>query len=228
MGAFSASGALVFFTSLFVGFLIFLFRKKDSSNFYWLLFSLAMSIWGLGAWVIGSIPLGKAKLALLWWNIANVGVILLPLFFLCFVHAWLKIRKRWLIVFSSIYAILFLGLDFMEMIAGPQGYFSLVPKVVWRFHSFYYNTASYSDLCFIYFLTWSFIFTYAAYEIWKYYQKTSGEEKVRIKYFIIGLVISLFGGIGNWLPIFIHNNYTYPYLNFLTPVYLIVLALSLL
>ena len=223
MTAFSLSGLLVFFISLFFGIFVY-FKKKNWANFFWLLFSVSMATWGLGAWKIGSIPYGEKKLAFFWGHIAEIGMIAMPIFFLHFVHLWLGIKKKWPLFLAYAYGVFFLTLDFLGMARGLQESLFFFPDLVWRFNSFYYKTGLRSIPFDIYLILWWVIFSYSFYEAWRCYKKSSGIKKLQIKYFILATVISLLGGLASWLSLFVNF---YPYLNFFSGFYPIMMSYAI-
>ena len=92
MNLFGLAGIFTFIStvSLFITILVHDYRSHLNQTFA--LFIAAVSFWGFGAWQISQIA--TAPEAVLWWRIAHIGVILIPVTFLHFVHVFLNIKSK--------------------------------------------------------------------------------------------------------------------------------------
>ncbi len=212
---FSWSGILTLASSVFMAFMM-LFKGRTKIHYIWTFFCLAVAIWGVGSIYIGTISTDK-ELSFLWFRIAHIGVILIPPAFLHFVIYYLDVKKKYLVYLGYFFALVYLYLNIVEK--------SLVSKIEYSFDEFFYNVSStllYGSFTIYFFIliTISFIF------LWFGQKEAKGVRKARIQYIFYGLGVSFLGGSLNFLPIL--GIKIYPYANFLTALYPLIVGYSIL
>lgn len=220
MNLFALSGLLNFFSSLIFGFFVFFKDRKSRIFQLWLAFSLSVAIWEFGAFRIGLIT--DKQMAFVWWRIAHIGVILIPVFFTLFVYAWLKIRRKSFFYFSCVFGLFFSVVNLYDLLVQPSGLF--IVNMRWVFNSFYYDSPP-SPLYSIFVFLWLFIVLYAHYELLKIYKVSTGTKRSQIQYFIFAFVVAYAGGATSFLPVF--NVDFYPYFNFTAPFYPILMSYAI-
>ncbi|MBN1462098.1 MAG: hypothetical protein JW922_00290, partial [Paludibacteraceae bacterium] len=128
MNPFALSGLLTGITSFAMGVFVYFKNPKNKVNRLWSLFTFSVAIWGFGAFKIGITK--QPDQALIWWKVAHIGVILIPVLFIHFINTFLARKEKWLVL--SVYV---LGAFFL--IANFTGI--LIKNVRLTFDSFYYD-----------------------------------------------------------------------------------------
>lgn len=214
MTPFALSGLLILITSLSLGIFVLIKTPNIYANRLWAYFNFAIALWGLGAYKTGSVH--DPQSSLLWWKIAFIGVITLPLLFLHFSYYFLEIKNKKLMIIIYLIGIFFL----ITLFTG-----NLVAHVRFIFNSFYYPT-NLSIVYFIFLIFWLTVIVYQYQLVYKKIKTTFGEQRNKIKYFFLSSSIGYIGGITNFFPIFGIN--LYPYGNFLVVVFPIVMIFVIL
>jgi len=215
MNAFALSGLLTALASgsISIWILVGGFKREESKVFFG--YASAVAIWGVGALLIGQT--NDYDRALFLWRATYVGVILIPVFFYHFVS--LLIGRKNVALLISIYIIggVFFALDVTGI---------LIADVRFVFNSFYYN--SYSSPYYIPFAL--FFFSLIGYSMLEMYLcvKKYPKSKLtnRVSWLLITSIVGFCGGLTCFLPVFEVD--VYPYGNFTTPLYAIVMAYAIL
>jgi signal transduction histidine kinase len=220
MNLFALSGLLITISSLFFGSFVFLKNTKNTVNRLWTLFSITVAIWGLAAFIIGQLPPEARALALLWWRIAYLGIIFIPVLFYHFVHAWLGLKERiflhlfysWGLFFSILewtpWGDLFFGYDNMKLVF--SSFYVVGPKPLFNF----------------FVLCWFSIIIYSHYKLYTAFRTATGLKKDQIKYFFLGIAIAFLGGGSSFSMCF--GARIYPYYNFAVPLYPAIMSYAIL
>ena len=214
MNPFALSGLLVLITTLSLGIFILLKTPTIFPNRLWAYFNFAVGLWGLSAYE--ATLTHNPQSAILWWNIAHIAIIILPILDLHFSQYFLEIKNRKLITFIYLIGLFFLIILFSK---------HLITHVKFIFNSFYYpSNAStlYISFCFF----WITIVVYKYQLAYNKIRKTSEKQRNEIKYFFLSTSIGYVGGVDNFLPIFGIN--LYPYGNFLIAAYPIIMTIVIL
>jgi signal transduction histidine kinase len=210
MTPFALSGLLILITSLSLGILVLIKTPNIFTNRLWAYFNFAISLWGLGAYKVGSTH--DPQSALLWFKIGYIGVIFLPSLLLHFSTCFLEKRNKYLTASAYLIGAFFL----ITLFAGL-----LITHIKFIFNSFYYPTNP-SVLYIIFFFIWIACIAITYQLAYKKIKTTSGEQRNKIKYFFLSTTIAYIGGATNFFPIFGIN--LYPYGNFLVAVFPIVMT----
>jgi len=214
MTPFALSGLLILITSLGLGIFVLIKTPNIFSNRLWVYFNFAIALWGLGAYKTGSAH--DPQSAFLWFKIAHIGVISIPIFLLHFTYYFLEIKNKNLVVIIYLTGIFFL----ITLFTGQ-----LVPHVKFMFNSFYYGTNP-SFIYAIFTSLWIYSVIYNYQLAYKRIKTSSDEKRNKIKYFFLSLSIGFIGGITDFFPIFGIN--LYPYGNFLVAVFPIAMTFVIL
>jgi len=212
LNAFAASGLLISITCAVMA-MVMLALARNPLNFTWGIFCIAVLFWGVGAYFIGIASDGFQ--ALMWWRIAYIGVIFIPVIFLHFVLRFLAIRSP--IGMSALYigttAFLVANIFSHSFIGGTR----------LMFGQLYYMTPT---PLYNLFLAWFVIaIFYAHLLIWKQMRSASGGRKQQILYFFLGSFIGFVGGGFSFLPVY--NIAIYPYPNIAVALFPIIMGYAI-
>ncbi len=164
---------------------------KKLEHYIWSAFSLAVAFWGFGIYKIATSTLEPD--ALFWWKVAEIGVILIPVFFFNFIVEYLKIRQK------AILALVYLS-------GGIYLYFDVftnlyVTNVRYAFNSFYYIGRS--DIFTSFIVLFVIMSAYSIYLLFKKYISSSDpSERMRIRYLFVIFTVAFIGGCSSYLPVF--------------------------
>lgn len=194
---FAASGLLIGLTCAVMA-LVMLALARNPLNLRWGIFCIAVLLWGIGAYFIGTTtdPLTAA----MWWRIAYVGVIFIPVLFLHFVLRFLNIRSP-----ISV-RILYLGtIGFLIANIFTSAF---IAKTHIMFDQLQYlsPTPLYNV-----FLVWFILaILYSHVLIAQQIRIATGARKQQITYFFLGSAIGFLGGGFSFLPVYGIAIYPYP------------------
>jgi signal transduction histidine kinase len=214
MNLFSSSGILIGITSFIFGLFVFLKNKNNKINFLWFLFTIQVAIWGFGSAKIGLTK--NIKSAFLFWKIAHIGIILMPVFFLHFVFTFLNIKKSQIIITTYIISFMFL---FSNLFTNR-----FISNMRYVFNSFYYDSPP-GPIYIPFVIFFWIVITYSHYELYKAYKKAKGTKKRQIQYFFLATFIGFSGGSLSFLPVF--NIDVYPVLNLATAFYPMIMTYAI-
>ncbi len=205
MNIFALSGILTAVSCFLLSLLVLKSNPKKRINQVSALSSLCVVIWGVGIYVIAQ-TIDKNS-AFLYWRLAHIGVIFIPVFFVHFIYKLLEInRKKVLLVIYS------LGLLFLTFYATPW----FISDMRWVFGSFYYDSPP--GIIYPFFVFFFVVLAvYGNYELINAYFKTTGTRRYQIKYYLIGSLIAYSGGSIAFLPVFGID--VYPVLTFAIVAY---------
>lgn len=211
---FPLTGLINAVTSIILGIFVLLKNKSNIKHITFALFCLSMAVWSgfYFAWLTTNV---EAK-ALLYCHLFMAGAIFIPSIYLHHILALLGLdsKKRKIILASYAAAIIFSVLNLTP-------YFIL--DVHQRLSFKYWPTAG--PIFSVFLSVWSFFAVYGVYEILKAYNNSTGIEKNRIRYVLIGTIIGWIGGGSNYLlwydiPVF-------PVLNITISIYMIMIAYAI-
>jgi len=199
MNLFALSGILAAISSIAMALLMFS-RGKTKSHYLWGVFSLTVMLWGFGGyWIAVTQDVSRS---IFWWKIAYAGVIFIPVLFIHFVHTFLEIKRKWLIL-----AVYFSGYIFLYANLFTDWF---IRDVRFVFDQFYYISPP-TVLYNIFFIFFVSLVVYGHVELLKAYRQSQGMKKFQIKYFFIATSIGFGGGSFSYLPVYYID--IYPSLN---------------
>lgn len=214
MNLFGISGIITGVTSILLSLIVLGHNYKNPLSRLWALFSFLVAIWGFGVYEIAKTQ--SPEWALFWWRITHLGVILIPVISIHFTFIFLDIKKKWILRF--VYGI---GVFFLVLNTTP--YF--IANVRYVFNSFYYDSPP-TNLYLLFTLFFFLSFIYTNYLLYTNYKKANLIKQKQILYFFLAIFIGFLGGSTNFLPVFEID--VYPILNFIVPLYPIILLYAIL
>jgi signal transduction histidine kinase len=211
---FALAGILIAATSLFMAVLMFFLGDK-MLNRIWGIFCLSVFIWGLSFYFIASST--TPDVALFWWKISHIGVILIPVLFITFVYIFLEeINRPTLIALYCISAIF--------LFADLQTNFFIVHARL-AFNQFYYDSAGILYLPFVVFFHG--LIVYGHYLLLRAYLSSKNPQlKEQIRYFFMATIVGFLGGGVSFLPVFGID--IYPYTIITVSLYPIIMGYAIL
>jgi signal transduction histidine kinase len=214
--AFGLSGALTAISALLFGWFVYVKSAERDQARAWLLFSLSVCVWGIGAFTIGSVVTTSASGSLLAWKLAyGLGVLWIPSLFYHFVALFLRIHRPKTIRLN--YAASLFWLFFL-----PTSL--LFREVRFYFDSFYYAIGGAVNP--IYFVWWTGLVIYSHVELLRAYPKVAPAKQAQIRWFGIATTIGYFGGITTYLGNF--EIEVYPWGNFGVILYPFIMSYAIL
>jgi len=170
------------------GFLVYIKNKKRLFNQLYGLFSIGFAVWTFSyfIWLLQTEEIA----ALFWSRFLNLGATLIPVFFLHWILSFLKLdkKRRWLIFFAYFLTVIFVFFSFSPF------YIKEVKQVL----DFAYWPQAGPLYTIFLFVSYIGFIGYAFIELLRYYQKTEGETKIRIRYLVIASIIGFGGGAVNF------------------------------
>jgi len=227
MNLFALSGLLTGVLSLPVAVLVFLKQRRTFLNKIWILFVLSVSVWGFGCYMMASAT--DKKTAFLWYRIAHIGVILIPITIYHFIDLFLKLSNKIRLKLIYIVGITFFLANILDLAKSffyPDAKnYLIIAHMKWIFDSFYMDTPPgpmYTFFVFFFIVVVSIVF----YELFKASKHATGSEKNQIQYFILATLVGFTGGGSSFLPVFGIN--VYPIGNFAIVISPIIITYAIL
>ncbi|MBU1121691.1 MAG: hypothetical protein KKF54_03200, partial [Candidatus Omnitrophica bacterium] len=214
MNLFALSGLITVVACIAVVFVV-LTKTRNIVNWLCTFFTICVGLWGLGAFRVALIK--DINLSLVWWKIAHVGVIFIPVSFLHFVYCFIGKKEKGHIIFAYSMSFFFL----VTLITGH-----LINHVEWVFDSFYYDGRPPTFLYYIFAAWWVAEVFYGHILLYRNMKMTTSMKKNQIKYFFLATAAGFSGGTTCFLPVFGLD--IYPYGNLTVPLYPIIIAYAIL
>ncbi|MHB8482088.1 MAG: ATP-binding protein, partial [Nitrospiria bacterium] len=213
MNLFALSGLLMGVTGSSLGLFVYCKNRQYIVNRVWAYFSVAVSIWGFGICLIATTK--DSSRALIWWRLAHVGVIFLPVLYFHFVYHFLRLNRKSVLITIYSIGIVFLALDATDL---------FIKNMRWVFSQFYYDSPP--GPVYPYFVGFfALTVMYSQYELLKGAKVLSGIQRNQINYFLFATAVGFYGGGICFLPVFGID--VYPYLNFTVPLYPIIMTYAI-
>lgn len=211
LNPFAISGLLITLTYLPLFLFIFINGKSRLTKIY-SFHILAVLWWGISSFIIPSFQ--DKNVSAIFWKISNIGVFLIPTFFLHAVFLLTNQRRKLFIIYSYTQALIFILLILSNFAFINIRYFH---------NSYFVPTANHIYL--LGFINWVFICSIANITLTNYYRTNLPKEKTLIILLFIS-IIGFLGGSSNFLPVFGFD--IYPYGNFLVPIHSLVITYAIL
>jgi signal transduction histidine kinase len=188
MNFYAISALINALTSLFLGSLVFIKNKKNTTNSAFVLLSLAVFTWSLFYvfWQTAT----DYKTALLYTRLLSIGSSFIPIFYLHWVLSFLEIKnkKSFLILFFGyILTLFFLTFSFSSFFikdVEKTMFFQFWPKA--------------GPLYTAYILSYVFWVGYGLKKLYENYITSAGIKRHQIRFVIIGTIIGFLGGATNF------------------------------
>jgi len=220
MSFFGFSNLLIFITSIPLA--VFFLIKQDRSKLHttWGIFAFCVSLWGLGGFLIDKAD--NPGVALRFWQITHIGIILIPFLFQRFVQIFLNQKITWgkITIYVALLALFFINL--FDLFTGTHFF---IGGVTFLFNTVYYDYPAnilYPAFVFLFVLTTITTHT----ELYMAYRKSSGVKKKQIEYFFLATILGFSGGVFSFLPVF--GIHLYPYPNVTVALYPIIMTIGIL
>src|SRR3989344_1514882 len=189
MNILSVTGLIIFIASIVLA-LYSLLNSKKMIHLIWSFFSFSVALWGFGIFEFAKTQ--NIEQSLFWWRVAEIGVILIPVFLTHFVYEFLGRTKVWFIFLLYSVSGVFIVLNLFTNL--------LIRNLRFSFDQFYYITATplYTTLIVIF-------LGLAIYNICILYRaKKSASDIFRhqINYLLFSLVVGFVGGATSFLPVY--------------------------
>lgn len=169
-----------------------------------ILLNVSLSIWGFGC--MGAALSSDSSTALLWWKIAQLGGYFAGVFSLHIAFLVSNTKRRWDLIVSYTIAILFQFFSFLNIL-------KIDTKLLFET---YYLTSD--DIKFkIFFILWILIGVDTTIVFIRGLMRAREQERTRIKYLLIAIMIGYWGGATHFLPVF--GARVFPFANFLVAIY---------
>ncbi len=217
------SNILATFTSVTMSIFVFIKGYKYRMTRLWAFFSLSVATYGFGAYLVTTAH--NTQEAVFYWQIAYIGIILIPFFFIFFIFEFLNIKHPLFFKINIILTSLFLFANFFStklFINNCTLYFEDIKWVTPIYFVFPPGFLLY------FFIIYSFFgsIIYAHFEIFANYKKASVAKRNQIKYFVFATAAGFTGGGASFLPCFGFS--VYPFLNFTVFLYPIIMTYAIL
>jgi len=215
MNLFALSGLLTGISCTIMGGIVYFTTHRSRVARVWAFFCLAISLWGFGALLIGLTP--DAEVSIVWWRVAHVGVILIPVLFYHFVTIFADIPRRAVLAVAYIASVLLLFAD-------TTPWFIAQTRQV--FGQFYYDSPP--TPLYVVFVAWFVGLTILSHvELWRFRHRATDEVKRRlVQWLFLGTTIGFAGGTTAFLPCFGLD--LYPLGNFAVPLFPLFMTYALL
>ncbi|MFO0774264.1 MAG: ATP-binding protein [Nitrospiraceae bacterium] len=214
MNSFALSGLLTGISSSVLALVVYFKAPKHMPNRMWVLFSLAVTMWGLGSYRIALATTPDA--ALTWWKLTHIGIILIPPLFLHFICLFLNIQRQRMIAAMYGLAAFFIVTTFATT--------WMIRDMRLVFGSFYYDSPP-GPLYPLFVLCFFATIFYAHIEMYRAYKLASGQKRDQLRYFFLATACGFSGGSTAFLPVFGWD--IYPILNFTVPLYPVIMSYAI-
>ncbi|MDD2657996.1 MAG: ATP-binding protein [Candidatus Pacebacteria bacterium] len=222
MNLYGISSILTGITSLAMAVFVYIRGRKNKLALIWSAFAASASFYGFGAFMVTSA--NNSEQACFWWQLAYIGIILLPFLFVLLAYEFLNIRRPWIIKILGFCTFIFLAANFFFrnlFIKGCSLYFTDMPSVKPIYFVYPGGPLLYVFILFAFF-GWV---TYAHLELIINYRRISILKRHQIKYFFFAAALGFIGGGASFLPCF--GISFYPLLNFAVPLYFIIMSYAI-
>lgn len=215
MNAFALSGLLIGITCTLMAGLVASTNRAAPVNRRWALFCMGVAFWGFSAMLVGLAE--DHEVAIVWWRIAHVGVVLIPALFYHFVVVFANISRPKTLVLIYTASIFFLVLN-------PTPWF--IPHTRKVFGEFYYNSPP--GLLYIPFVIFFVMVTVLSHvELWRAKRRAeSPNQRLLSQWLFLGTGLGFAGGATCFLPVFGID--IYPYGHFAVPLFPLIMTYAFL
>ena len=214
MGLFAISGLLIGIACTPLGILT-LVKGRRFYHYIWAFLSFSVALWGFGSFKIASTL--NSEDVIFWWRLAYIGVILIPVLLVHFLHRFLDLSGKWFIKTIYFIAALFLFLDFYD------GFF--IKEVRFLYNEFYYLSSP-PILYTVFVIFFVLLVIYSHIRLLQEYKKSNGIKKYQIKYLLVATTTGFSAGFLEFLPVY--KIHIYPYLHFFIAFSPLVVAYAIL
>ncbi len=180
----------------------------------WVLFNVAVAVWGYGSYFIANAS--NEREALIVWKIAFSGVLFIAVFFYHVACLFCQIKRFKTILFAYLQGFLFFILSFSNL------YISEVFLLGGDFYYLKAKGALFILSCFL----WVFFVALGLIELIIHFRKLKDVRRAQTLYLFLGFGVGFLGGITNFFPLF--GIGMIPFGNVTIPIYCIVVTYAIL
>ena len=213
LNPFAISGLLIFIPYSIISIFV-LIRGKTKLTKLFAFLLIAVSVWGLGAYLIGTSTSAEKTILIIRW--VYPAVIFIPIFFLHSVYLFLGVKKDLFLY------ICYLQGCFFSYVAIIGKMFDSAPLM---FDSLYYQQGR-TYLLIASFISWIIICLIIHIKLFLHYKKTDHKQRKQIMALMWSAPLGFGGGAMNFFPALGIN--IYPYGNFLVPIYFLIITYAIL
>ncbi|NQU94843.1 MAG: GAF domain-containing protein [Candidatus Omnitrophica bacterium] len=210
---FSITGLINAIAAITLGLFVYYHNKKSEVNQRYALFNLAVFVWSVG-YIFWPLNQGNKEACLYWFRVLHIGAIFIPVCFLHFVTAFLKLNKKKILNFGYLIALFFTAFSF-----SPLFIKDMRPVSIFK----YWGTAG--MLYYLFLITFVGYAVYACVLLYSSFRKAEGILRSQISYILIGMIIGYVGCSSNYL-LFFKLSFP-PYLNVVGFIYVAMFAYAI-
>lgn len=215
MNLFSISGlscGLACFALVFVT----LAHAKTKVQYLMVLFNIAASLWGIGAFIVGQAK--DMPVAVFGWRLSHVGAMFIGFGFYHLIVAFCGLKRKWTLRFVYIIGFALLYFDIFTNL-----YIS--PDLRLAFNSIYYQTATPAFSFFLF--LWVCVVIVSFIELVRFILSAEGIERTRAIYLFFASLMGFSGGTSTLAPVY-KIDIIYPFGNFGILIYSLILTYAIL
>jgi hypothetical protein len=186
------SNILIMITSLAMSIFVFVRGPKTKANKIWSILTFCVAIYGFGAYMVSISE--DPQSALFWWQIAYIGIILIPALFMHFTCSFLDIKHPGFmkIIYFITFALWILNIFRRDLFLGNVSLFFVDSKLFKP--GYWVYPPSPLLYFFIIFLFVGIAIIWAHINLIREYKKTTGLKRQQFKYFFSASALAFIGG----------------------------------
>ena len=218
MNYFGFSSLLILVTSIIMGLVVLTKGAARRLSILWFFFCLSIASWGAVGYFISRTS--SKETAYVLWQIAECGIIFIPVFYFHFVCALVDFKRKKLIpiVYFLYFFFVFFNIFFRRLFIGDLKF--IANQFYWVY------CREHITLYPIFYITfWVILLSFAFLLLVKAFLKSQGMFRNQLRYFILGSLVGWVGGHGNFLPSFGID--IYPYTNILIALYAFIMVYAM-
>jgi len=219
MNLFAFLSILLSISSSLMGVITLLRSKKNRIGITFSLFAFAVALWGLGGYKSSTTNL--EEVALFWWRIAYIPVIMIPVFYYHFILSIARVNRRicnYILIAAYLLGVLYIALNLYAKDLFLGEFKFLFNQFYW--HDWFIRK---NILYLIFYISFYwFLLSYAFFILIKEFRYSSGLSRNQLKYVILSSIVGWIGAEGCFLPDF--HIYIYPFCQLFIVVYPLILT----
>ena len=222
LNVFGIASICIVISSILMGITVFVKSQDKKLGNVWGCFCIAVTLFGIGSFMVSITPFSSYYNALFWWQIAYQGTIFSVVFFSHYVTNYLKLDKKVFIRFIYLMAFVFSFFNWYK----KSEY--LIGNMYFAFGQFYCpDWIKYKNpIWMIMYLTFFvFLLGYTFSLLLRSYLSSPNVDRNQLKYFMIGSIFGWVGAHGDFLICF--RVHLYPFLHFCVALYTIIFTYAI-
>ncbi|MFA5142878.1 MAG: ATP-binding protein [Candidatus Omnitrophota bacterium] len=222
LNVFGVGSICIVISSILMGITVFAKSQDKKLGNVWGFFCIAVTLFGIGTFMVSIIPASSYSNALFWWQVAYQGAIFSVVFFSHYVINYLKLDKK--IFIRSIYFMAFV-FSFFNWYKNSE---YLIGNMYFVFGQFYcpdwikYKNPIWLVMYITFFI---FLLGYTFWLLLRSYLSSPSADRNQLKYFMLGSVFGWVGAHADFLICF--RVPLYPFLHFCVAFYTIIFTYAI-